>query len=414
MSAFTKHQPVYRSGGATETVNTITFPKRFQRALRIGINYRGTSNELHGCIEDLDQVDRHFAMWGVSVDVERRMTDDTPDSLPTRENILAGLDWLVTDAKAGDVYFMQYSGHGAYYTDSTDAGESDHQDETLCPIDMDSGAEMIRDNEIQERLARLPAGVKVFFLCDCCHSGTNCDLAYQLKMHESAEPEPTPVDPTMDPNYYVWDPYYVDPHLSWWDSMFVEPGGYYFPYYDMYYDPIYTDIYQSMCLMDVTGEIYYYPQYDMYYTQDDGFYSGYEMRGMSYHAFRNMVCPTGPRPQQPKYDCSGGQMQALRNHTPGKCSVLEVRDRRCDASIISFSGCRDDQTSQEFDGRGLMTTAFCQIFDSLSTRGDSISIIALMEEMYSSMANAGSPQRPQVCTSFKPSGNDTIQFEKPF
>lgn len=84
----------------------------------------------------------------------------------TRAKVLAGLRAAAKKLKAGDLFFLTYSGHGGQVPDVTD-DEEDKNDETWCLFD----GELI-DDELYLELSRFAAGVRVLVLSDSCHSGT--------------------------------------------------------------------------------------------------------------------------------------------------------------------------------------------------------------------------------------------------
>ncbi|EPY39541.1 metacaspase [Angomonas deanei] len=151
------------------------------RALLIGINYYGTSAELSGCCNDVKQELATFQKTGFPVDEMVILADeeDFPGvtDLPTRNNIIRYMAWLVKGAEEGDVLFMHYSGHGTQ-TKSNDQYEE--YDQVICPSDY-SSAGCIVDNDIFALLGNnLPKGVRLTVLFDCCHSGSMLDLPYQF------------------------------------------------------------------------------------------------------------------------------------------------------------------------------------------------------------------------------------------
>jgi len=93
-----------------------------KKSLFIGINYRGSSAELRGCINDVVNI-KQFVVenWHFPTDEAhmKTLTDDT-DVKPTRANILAAFQWLVAGAQSGDSLFFHYSGHGGHQKDSTE------------------------------------------------------------------------------------------------------------------------------------------------------------------------------------------------------------------------------------------------------------------------------------------------------
>ena len=154
-----------------------------RKALSIGINYynlpRG-QGRLDGCINDTKTiVDILKSKWGFN-DI-RILTDDNKSAMPTRANILAALDWLVADAQPGDSLFFHYSGHGGQ-DDDLDGDDEDGEDECIYPCDFQKAGSIV-DDELRKRLVlRVPAGVELYALMDCCHSGTGLDLPMKHKL----------------------------------------------------------------------------------------------------------------------------------------------------------------------------------------------------------------------------------------
>jgi metacaspase-1 len=84
----------------------------------------------------------------------------------TRANVLAALRSAAKTLKAGDLFFLTYSGHGGQIPDVT-GEEQDKKDETWCLFD----GELI-DDELYLELSRFAEDVRVVVLSDSCHSGT--------------------------------------------------------------------------------------------------------------------------------------------------------------------------------------------------------------------------------------------------
>uniref|UniRef100_A0A0A9ZEF8 Metacaspase-1 n=1 Tax=Lygus hesperus TaxID=30085 RepID=A0A0A9ZEF8_LYGHE len=107
------------------------------KALLIGINYIGTSNELKGCVNDVRQEMATFHKIQFPVKEMAILVDDKSfpnfTALPTRANIIKYIAWLVKGAKAGDVLFMHYSGHGTQTRSTRDKYETKNQ--VICPCD---------------------------------------------------------------------------------------------------------------------------------------------------------------------------------------------------------------------------------------------------------------------------------------
>lgn len=154
-----------------------------RRAVTIGINYLGHRvGTLAGCINDSDTfIGLLIEEFGYAVEQIRQLRDDHPQRMPTKKNIMAALNWLVYGVKAGDHLFLHYSGHGSHQADS-DGDEADGKDETLVPCDyLQCG--MLTDDELRRVLVQpLPKGARLTCVFDCCHSGSQLDLAYKVKL----------------------------------------------------------------------------------------------------------------------------------------------------------------------------------------------------------------------------------------
>lgn len=144
-----------------------------KKAFLVGINdYPGTSNDLMGCVNDVQNMqDLLVSMFGFPAESVRLITDRQG----TTANILKGLENLVSGVHSGDLLVFHYSGHGSQIPD-TSGDESDEFDEILCPYDLDWKSKVIRDDDLNRIFETLPAGIHLEVLLDCCHSGTGLRL----------------------------------------------------------------------------------------------------------------------------------------------------------------------------------------------------------------------------------------------
>lgn len=142
-----------------------------RKAVLVGINYPGSSNELKGCINDIDAmhtiITQKFSFKPENIVVLK-------DKQATTKNILNELEKLVTDSVAGDVLFFHYSGHGSQVHDKS-GKESDKLNEILVPIDIDWNKKMIKDDDLKQIFDRVPNGAYFLSLLDCCNSGGALD-----------------------------------------------------------------------------------------------------------------------------------------------------------------------------------------------------------------------------------------------
>lgn len=142
----------------------------------IGINYRNTSSELYGCINDVNNV-KTFLQSQLGYTRFITLTDDTPIK-PTKGNILMVMNILVRSLRPGDEAWFHYSGHGSLMIDRNRDEESGY-DSSIAPIDYEKTG-LISDDIIRSNLVqRVPRGVKLYIVLDACHSGTGCDLRYK-------------------------------------------------------------------------------------------------------------------------------------------------------------------------------------------------------------------------------------------
>ena len=159
-------------------------------ALLVGINYRGTENELNGCYNDVVNVSQYlrsvlgYAPGAISVLTDGNRGSAFPASVaPTRQNILAGMAALVAGMVAGDEAVFHYSGHGTLVRD-TNGDEATGLDSCLCPLDYNApastGGGVVTDDEIRALLVnKVPRGARLYLILDCCHNGTGCDIRFK-------------------------------------------------------------------------------------------------------------------------------------------------------------------------------------------------------------------------------------------
>ncbi|KAI8391697.1 peptidase C14, caspase domain-containing protein [Radiomyces spectabilis] len=149
-----------------------------KRALLIGINYFNSPNELKGCINDVHNLKNFLiTLFNFKEDDMVVLTDDqtNPKFVPTKQNMLNAMQWLVHDARPND------SGHGGRVEDQN-GDEDDGWDETIYPVDhkmYPGNTGQIVDDMMHDIMVRpLPPGCRLTAIFDSCHSGTALDLPY--------------------------------------------------------------------------------------------------------------------------------------------------------------------------------------------------------------------------------------------
>ena len=140
-----------------------------KKALLIGINrYRIAGADLRGCVNDVRNMQSALTSY-----YGFRSADITllTDLAATTKAMRAAIAGLVKGSKKGDVLLLHYSGHGSNVPDDN-GDEADRRDEILCPTDLD-WKDPLRDDWLRTTFDKLPAGVSLTAIMDCCHSGTN-------------------------------------------------------------------------------------------------------------------------------------------------------------------------------------------------------------------------------------------------
>ena len=145
-----------------------------KKALLIGINYTGTSNELYGCINDVNSVKERICKGGF-VENNIKILTDLTSKKANRANILSEFKNLLVNSQAGDLLFFLYSGHGSYTIDRN-SDEKNGYDEMIVSCDLQG----ILDDELKSLIQTyLKTDVTLFAMFDSCFSGSVLDLKYQ-------------------------------------------------------------------------------------------------------------------------------------------------------------------------------------------------------------------------------------------
>lgn len=148
-----------------------------KKALLVGINYKGQNCELKGCMNDVLKLkDLLITHYGYDQQNITCLTDDS-EKKPTKIEIIAALQTLVSNVGPKDYLCFFYSGHGTQIPDANHDETSGFDDALYC-LD----GQLILDDDILNCLTKIKfKGTYVTLLFDCCHSGTMCDLRYNLR-----------------------------------------------------------------------------------------------------------------------------------------------------------------------------------------------------------------------------------------
>jgi len=177
-----------------------------KKALSIGINYPGTSNELRGCVNDSLMVEKLLRDNYGFTDITLLLDNDA-----TTANMRAALHELVKGAVPGDILFFHYSGHGSQIPDKAvdDDFEPDGMDEIICPVDLDWRTKVILDDELKAIFDSVPNGVNLTVFLDCCNSGGGLD---QLNEYQALAPGARQVVEDIPRNYKAVNRFITPPN----------------------------------------------------------------------------------------------------------------------------------------------------------------------------------------------------------
>jgi hypothetical protein len=140
-----------------------------KKALLIGVNrYRIPGADLRGCVNDVKNLKGVLTRYYGFTDANIKVVTDFE---ATKKQMQAGISRLIGKAKRGDVLLLHYSGHGSNVPDKS-GDEADQRDEILCPTDLD-WRDPLLDDWLRAEFDKLPNGVNLTVIMDCCHSGTN-------------------------------------------------------------------------------------------------------------------------------------------------------------------------------------------------------------------------------------------------
>lgn len=145
-------------------------------ALLIGSNYLNTpGSRLYGCINDIINI-KNMLIDAYDYNSSNMivMRDDKLNMLPTRENIIANLTYVINESANYDELWIHYSGHGSRIVDNDD-DENDYYDEVIVPCDFKTQG-FITDDVIFNIIKN--SKCRTIIMMDCCNSASVCDLQW--------------------------------------------------------------------------------------------------------------------------------------------------------------------------------------------------------------------------------------------
>jgi hypothetical protein len=109
--------------------------------------------------------------------------------LPTGHNIIAAMDWLVSEPNC--TLFLHYSGHGGQIEDASGYSHTGLID-SIVPVDFESRGQLGSSLLHEHLVSRMAPGCTLFIVMDCCHSGSAVELPYVY--HSSSDGQVSMID----------------------------------------------------------------------------------------------------------------------------------------------------------------------------------------------------------------------------
>jgi hypothetical protein len=158
---------------------------RRKKSLLIGINYTNSAHALRGCHSDVDNMAEFLSYGGYdNTHKNRVILTDRPEVpwdspfFPTGHNVLAAMDWLVSEP--GCTLFLHYSGHGGQIED-VDGNRATGIDDTIVPVDFETRGQISSTLLHEHLVTRMAPDCTLFIIMDCCHSGSAVELPYVFR-----------------------------------------------------------------------------------------------------------------------------------------------------------------------------------------------------------------------------------------
>eukprot|EP00659_Diplonema_papillatum_P004520 gene4520-7001_t len=173
----------YIPGGKNKKHSSMVPMPGAAKALLIGASYTGQKEALDTPAGDVKAM-RAFLIDAGFHGQQLVLTDEKQANavhVPTKDNMLRAMDWLVADAKAGETLFLHFSGHGVEVRDDQREGT---YNEALLPVNFRSTKpfQILRADHLTDLLVtKLPHGVRLVIVCDCAHSGSMVTLPFSLR-----------------------------------------------------------------------------------------------------------------------------------------------------------------------------------------------------------------------------------------
>ena len=119
--------------------------------------------DLAGCVNDARD-------WQTLLEARGYHVDPLHDGDATRARIVEALTSIIGSATEGDSVVFSFAGHGSWLPDGN-RDEPDLRDEMMCPHDV-MQEQYLLDDDLNKVFGTKRAGVRLYVIADCCHSGS--------------------------------------------------------------------------------------------------------------------------------------------------------------------------------------------------------------------------------------------------
>ena len=156
-------------------------------ALLAGIDFYRT-RPLQGAVRDVEEIQQYLQTHYEAVDMQTLTASppadaealhplETPESWPTYENVISGLDRITSKAQRGDFVYVHFSGHGTQRTDPKASNTSNINTGHLALVLYDSkalgGFRYLHGWILAQKMKTMvDKGLLVTLVLDCCFSGS--------------------------------------------------------------------------------------------------------------------------------------------------------------------------------------------------------------------------------------------------
>jgi len=153
------------------------------RALLVGINNYPYPNQLHGCINDINDIEAELVnALGFKPANIVKLSDDAA----TADAIRSKLKDVVSQLKDRDRFLFWYSGHGQQLVNG------DPSTDVICPVDFDfTPVKSVTVDDFHNIFSQIPATVAANWGSDSCHSGNLERDLYKMGKPKMFQRSPT-------------------------------------------------------------------------------------------------------------------------------------------------------------------------------------------------------------------------------